>query len=209
MIENIEVLCHSSIRMKAEKTIYIDPFQIKENRFDADMIFITHEHYDHFSKEDIEKIRKEDTIFILPETCEEKLKNLHFIPNHVVLVKPNENYEISGIKFSTIPAYNLNKPFHPKEKEWVGYLFAINGEKVYIAGDTDITEENKRVVCDIAMVPIGGTYTMTAEEAAELVNTIKPKIAVPIHYGSIVGTKKDAIKFKERLTDGIQCEIMI
>lgn len=209
MIENIEVLCHSSIRIKAKKTIYIDPFQIKENRFDADMIFITHEHYDHFSEKDIEKVRKEDTLLILPETCEEKLKNLHFIHDNIVLVKPNENYEISGIKFSTIPSYNLNKPFHPKQNAWIGYLLTVNGQKVYVAGDTDMTEESQKVKCDIAMVPIGGTYTMTAEEAAELVNIIKPKIAVPIHYGSIVGTKEDAIKFRERLEDGIQCEMMI
>ncbi len=209
MIENIEVFCHSSIRIRNGKTIYIDPFKIEENYFDADVIFITHEHYDHLSLADIEKVRKEDTIIILPETCEESSKKLHFIHDNIVLVRPNEKYEIAGIKFSTVPAYNINKQFHPKSNQWLGYILELENGKCYIAGDTDITEENQNVKCEIAMLPIGGTYTMTAEEAAKLANVIKPKIVIPIHYASIVGTKEDALIFKNNLDSNIECKILI
>lgn len=209
MIENIEVLCHSSIRITKNKIIYIDPFKIEENYFDADFIFITHDHYDHFSEADIEKVRKEDTIIVLPETCEQKVKKLNFISNNIITVKPGAKYEVTDISFSTVPAYNINKSFHPKENEWVGYVININGEKYYIAGDTDITEENKKVKCDVAMLPIGGTYTMNPKEAAKLANIINPQIAIPTHYASIVGTKEDALKFKKNLDNSIYCEIFI
>ena len=102
---------------------------------------------------------------------------------------------VKGIKFETIPAYNTNKTFHPKKNGWVGYIIIINGIRYYIAGDTDITEENKKVKCDVAFVPVGGTYTMNFKEAANLINEIKPKIAIPIHYGSVVGTEHDSIDF--------------
>ncbi len=111
-----------------------------------------------------------------------------------------------GIEFTTVPAYNTNKQFHPKENEWVGYIIEIKGIKYYIAGDTDITEENKKVKCDVAFVPVGGTYTMNFKEAAYLINEIKPKIAVPIHYGGIVGTNQDATNFIKLLhptTEGV------
>ena len=115
--------------------------------------------------------------------------------NSILVVKPNEEYMVQGIKFETIPAYNTNKAFHPKKNEWVGYVIEIQGSKYYIAGDTDITEENRKVKCDVAFVPVGGTYTMDFKEAAQLINEIQPKIAVPIHYGSVVGTEQDAIDF--------------
>lgn len=108
-----------------------------------------------------------------------------------------------------MPAYNTNKSFHPKEKNWVGYLLDYNGITYYIAGDTDITEENRQVKCDIAFVPIGGTYTMNYKEASELINEIKPKIAVPTHYASIVGKKEDGIKFAKLLDSEIECKIYI
>ena len=116
---------------------------------------------------------------------------------------------IQGIKFETIPAYNTNKAFHPKENEWVGYVIEIQGSKYYIAGDTDITEENKKVKCDIAFVPVGGTYTMDFKEAAQLINEIQPKIAVPIHYGSVVGTEQDAIDFIRLLHPNIKGIMMM
>lgn len=209
MIENVEVLYHSSIRIQGEKTIYIDPFKIKENYYDADLIFITHDHYDHFSEKDIEKVRKEDTIIVLPKTCEQKAKKLHFISNNINCVKPNETYKIDGISFCTIPAYNINKQFHPKKNKWVGYILDIDGVKYYIAGDTDITDESKQVKCDVAMIPIGGTYTVDAKEAAELANIIQPKIVIPTHYASIVGTKEDEIEFQNNLDKNIQCKILI
>ena len=209
MLENIEVLCHSSIKINKEKVIYIDPFKIDKDYKDADIIFITHDHYDHYSEEDIDKIKKENTIIVAPEELITKLLNKGFQKNYIITVKPNKKYQVEGIEFETIPAYNIKKQFHPKENEWVGYILELNGVKYYIAGDTDITEENKKVKCDVAFVPVGGTYTMDAKEAATLVNEIKPKIAVPIHYGSIVGTKEDAINFLKLLNPEIESKILI
>ena len=195
MLENIEVLYHSSIRINKEKTIYIDPFKIDRNYNDADIVFITHDHYDHYSEEDIDKVINENTTIIIPEELLTKLLKKGINKNAIITVEPNEKYVVQGIKFETIPAYNTNKTFHPKKNGWVGYIIIINGIRYYIAGDTDITEENKKVKCDVAFVPVGGTYTMDFKEAANLINEIKPKIAIPIHYGSIVGTEQDAIDF--------------
>ena len=195
MLENIEVLYHSSIRINKEKIIYIDPFKINKNYNDADIIFITHDHYDHYSEEDIDKVINENTTIIIPDELLTKLLRKGINKNAIITVEPNKNYMVQGIKFETISAYNTNKTFHPKENGWVGYIIMINGIRYYIAGDTDITEENKQVKCDVAFVPVGGTYTMDFKEAASLINEIKPKIAIPIHYGSIVGTEQDAIDF--------------
>ena len=129
--------------------------------------------------------------------------------NAVITVESNKEYMVQGIKFETIPAYNTNKTFHPKENDWVGYIITLDGIRYYIAGDTDITEENRKVKCDVAFVPVGGTYTMNYSEAAELVNIIKPKIAVPIHYGSIVGTKQDATNFIKLLHSSIKGIILM
>lgn len=209
MLENIEVLCHSSIKFKKDNIIYFDPFKIDKDYHDADIILITHDHYDHYSEEDINKIRKENTYIVAPCDLLDKLLTLGFTKERIVLVKPNENYDVKGLTVKTIPAYNVNKNFHPKENNWVGYLLTIDNITYYIAGDTDITEENKMVQCDVAFVPIGGTYTMTYEEAAELINEIKPKIAIPTHYGLIVGTKEDGQKFAELLNPNITCKIFI
>ena len=195
MLENIEVLYHSSIRINKEKIIYIDPFKINKNYNDADIIFITHDHYDHYSEEDIDKVINENTTIIIPDELLTKLLRKGINKNAIITVEPNKNYMVQEIKFETISAYNTNKTFHPKENGWVGYIIIINGIRYYIAGDTDITEENKQVKCDVAFVPVGGTYTMDFKEAASLINEIKPKIAIPIHYGSIVGTEQDAIDF--------------
>ena len=209
MLNNIEVLCHSSIRMNKEKRIYVDPFHIEENYQDADIILITHSHYDHFSEEDIEKVRKADTIIYVTEDYVENARQLGFSENKIIGVKPNQTYYEGNMEINTVPAYNVNKQFHPKENNWVGYILKIDGISYYIAGDTDITEENKKIKCDVAFVPVGGTYTMTAKEAAELVNIIKPKVAIPIHYGDIVGTKEDATTFVNSLENGIESKILI
>ncbi len=201
---NIKINCHSSIKLKGNKTIYIDPFKIERKYNDADIIFITHDHYDHFSEEDIVKVIKENTIIVAP-TNTKVIDNM----SNVILIEPKQNYEIEGIKIQTVPAYNIGKPFHPKSNNWVGYIIEIEGTKYYIAGDTDITEDNKKVTCDVAFLPVGGTYTMNPREAAELANIIKPKTVIPIHYGSIVGKKKDASEFKKLVNKEIQCDILI
>ena len=204
MLEGIELLGHSSIKIKKlNKIIYIDPFNIKNSLNDANYIFITHNHYDHFSENDIKKVKNNETIIIVTEDLYTNTLKLGFSKMNIITVKPNETYQVEKIKFSTIPAYNTNKKFHPKENEWVGYIIELEENKYYIAGDTDITTENKNVKCDVAFVPVGGTYTMDFKEAATLINQIKPKIAVPIHYGSIVGTKQDAIDFVKLLNPNI------
>ena len=209
MVKNIVVLCHSSIRIKSKKIIYIDPFNIKQNYNDADIIFITHDHYDHYSEEDIKKVKKEDTVIVAPEDLLTKILKAGFEKNNIYLVEPSKEYIVKEIKFQTIPAYNLEKQFHPRKNNWVGYVLEIEGFKYYIAGDTDITPENLKIKCDIAFVPVGGTYTMNFKEAAHLINTIKPRVAIPIHYGSIVGTKQDAIEFSKLVNSKIECRLEI
>ena len=209
MLNNIEVLYHSSIRINKEKTIYIDPFKIDRNYNDADIIFITHDHYDHYSEEDIDKVINENAVIVIPEELLTKVLKKGINKNAIITVEPNQKYMVQGIKFETVPAYNTNKIFHPKENGWVGYVIEINGIKYYIAGDTDITEENKKVKCDVAFVPVGGTYTMDFKEAAQLVNQIQPKVAVPIHYGSVVGTKQDAEEFIKLLHTNVKGVILM
>lgn len=210
MLKGIECLGHSTIKInKKNKIIYIDPYNISDGINDADYIFITHNHYDHFSEEDIKKVKNNETIIIITEDLYTNTLKLGFNGMNIVTVKPNKNYQVEGIKFTTIPAYNTNKTFHPKENEWVGYIIELEGSKYYIAGDTDITEESKKVKCDVAFVPVGGTYTMDFKEAAHLINEIKPKIVVPIHYGSIVGTKQDATDFVKLLHPNIKGIILM
>ena len=209
MLENIEVLCHSSIRFNKGLIIYFDPFKINENYHDADIIFITHSHYDHYSEEGISKVIKDNTTIVVPKDLEDMVLQFGFAKEHIIVVSPNEEYSVLGINFKTIPAYNTNKNFHPKSNEWVGYIVNLDQTTYYIAGDTDITEENRQVKCDVAFVPIGGTYTMTYSEAAELINEIKPQIAAPIHYGLIVGNKEDANNFANLVDKEIECKILI
>ena len=209
MLESIEILCHSCIKFNKGEVIYFDPFKIEKNYNDADAIFITHDHYDHYSEEDIDKVVKKGTIIVAPEDLLTKLLKKGFERDNMVLVTPNQKYTVKGIEFQTIPAYNVNKQFHPKANEWVGYVLKIEGVTYYIAGDTDITEENKKVKCNVAFVPVGGTFTMDYKEAAELINEIKPKIAVPTHYGSIVGEKSDGISFSKLVSPEIEVEVLM
>lgn len=208
MIENVEVFCHNSIKINGSKTIYIDPFRIEKSYNDADYIFSTHPHYDHFSEEDILKVMKKDSMIITPDASRELAYGLTGNKEKVLIVEPENNYEIDGVKFYTTRAYNKEKSYHTKKENWVGYIIELDGIKYYIAGDTDDVKEIRDVECDIAFLPIGGTYTMEYKEAAGLANKIKAKIVVPTHYGLIVGKKEDAEKFKE-LVNGKEVKIMI
>jgi L-ascorbate metabolism protein UlaG (beta-lactamase superfamily) len=200
MTENIEVFTQSSIRIKdSGRTIYVDPFQMKEEPKNADYILITHDHYDHFSPEDIAKVANSNTVLIVPEKMETKVQETANLVGRILTVKPGVYQEVEGLEFETVPAYNILKPFHPKGAEWVGYILRVDDKRIYIAGDTDETKETKAVKCDIALVPIGGTYTMDAKKAAELVNTIRPEVAIPTHYGTIVGKPSDGEVFAQHV----------
>ena len=205
MCDNIQVNTQNSIRIASRLgNIYIDPLAISDEVHDADFILITHDHYDHFSPEDIRKVAKADSILVVPEKMADKAGEVSDAVAKTETVKPGVYRELNGLEFETVPAYNLLKPFHPKSAEWVGYVLRIDGKRIYIAGDTDATKEAKAVKCEIALVPIGGTYTMDARRAAELVNTIRPNIAIPVHYGSIVGKLSDGEVFAENVKEPIQ-----
>ena len=203
MISGIEVLCHSSIRINRHLVMYFDPYNIQDETHDADIIFCTHTHYDHFSEEDILKIKNDRTIFVGTEDSYVNAMKLGFSEENLKIVEPNNKYEVLGIRFETVPAYNIDKKYHPKENGWVGYIVEIDDLHYYIAGDTDLTPEAKAVSCDVALIPIGGRFTMNAKEAASLINTIEPQIAIPTHYGKIIGTSDDAELFEKLVKDEI------
>lgn len=190
----LEWLGHAAVRITADRVIYIDPYNINSNE-KADIILITHGHYDHCSIDDIQKIAKPETVIVATTDCSSKFSGKVEVAD-VKLISPGKSLDIQGIKIEAVPAYNPKKSFHPKDNEWVGYIIEVNGKRIYHAGDTDIIPEMKNIKADVAMLPIGGNYTMTAEEAAEAANQINPKLAIPIHFGDIVGTKADAEKFK-------------
>lgn len=195
----ISVNIQSSIKIEDSKTLYFDP--IKVNEGNADIILITHTHYDHFEKESILNIKNDSTIIIGPSDIKDKCLDMGFDEKNIIIMNPNEQATIDGIEINTVPAYNINKQFHKKEYNWLGYIVKMNGISYYIAGDTDVLEENKNIKVDIAFVPIGGLYTMDWEEACNYINEIKPKKVVPIHYGMVVGSREDFIKFKDNIKD--------
>ena len=201
----ISINTQSSIKID---NIYFDPYKIKEQTNDAEVIFITHSHYDHFDINSINNIRNDNTIIVIPN--DESIKNeLDFNQDKILIVEPNNSYDVNGIIFNTIPSYNLNKSFHKREYNWVGYIINYNNESYYIMGDTDATEESKLVKCDKLFIPIGGTYTMDYIEASELTNHIQPKEVYPIHYGSIVGDIKLGEEFSKLVDNNIQVNILI
>jgi L-ascorbate metabolism protein UlaG (beta-lactamase superfamily) len=175
---------------------------------DADIIFITHDHCDHYDKDSIKKIMNDNTYVVIPNSLFNEVKEL-FNEDKILIVNPLMNYTINDISFKTVPAYNINKQFHPKSNNWIGYIVNIEGYTYYVMGDTDLIQEAKDVKCDVLFIPIGGTYTMDYNEAAELTNIIKPKVAVPVHYGSIVGSLEDGNEFINRLDKDIKGELLI
>lgn len=210
MTENIEVFTQSSIRIKSQTgVIYIDPFRISGEPHDADFILITHDHSDHYSPGDISKVMGDNTVLVVPEKMSGKTGEVSGAAAKVLSVKPGLFYEVSGLEFDTVPSYNTLKAFHPKGAGWVGYILHLDRKLIYIAGDTDATKEAKSVKCDIALVPIGGTFTMNAKQAAELINAINPVVAIPTHYGSIVGSRSDEEVFKQNVKEPVKVEFKI
>ena len=203
MLDNVNVFCQSAIKINSNKIIYFDPYLIKDKYNDADVIFITHDHYDHFDLESINNIIKKDTIVVVPNTMVEKVSNL--LEEYEILgVDPDNNYKIFDIEFNTIRAYNNNKKFHPKENNWLGYVIYLDNKSYYIMGDTDDTIDARRVKCDYLFIPIGGTYTMNYLEASDLTNYIKPKMVVPIHYKTVVGSDSDYEEFIKNINKDIE-----
>ncbi len=193
----IHWLGHASFMLEyQEKIIYIDPYQIGRTRPDADYILITHDHYDHLSVEDIDNVRTSETIIIAPEVCRPKLQD---IPSQLKTFAIGAEKELPDFTLTLVPAYNTNKKFHPKESGWVGFVLQFGDVTLYHAGDTDVIDEMKSINADIALLPVSGTYVMTPKEAAEAAKTVKAKIAIPMHYGTIVGDISHAEEFKKLL----------
>lgn len=191
MLENITWLGHDAFQIAASKMIYVDPFQLTGDLEPADVICITHEHYDHCSPEDVARIRREDTVVVAAVSCRGKVKG------DVRFVKAGDKVTIDDLVIEVIPAYNVNKRFHPREAGGVGYVLSVDGSRIYHAGDTDPIPEMEGLDVDIALLPVSGVYVATAEEAVEAANKIGPKMVIPMHYGSIVGSRADAERFKE------------
>jgi L-ascorbate metabolism protein UlaG (beta-lactamase superfamily) len=192
MADHIFWLGHDSFRLTGEKIVYIDPWKLADGAEKADVILVTHEHRDHFSKDDVIKISKANTIVVAPPSVAQKFDG------KVTVAKPGDKLIVSGVSIEVVPAYNPNKPFHPKASGHVGYIVTLNGKRIYHTGDTDLIPEMAQIKCDVALLPVSGKYVMTAIEAAEAANTLKPALAIPMHYGDpdVVGTRSDAEEFK-------------
>ncbi len=201
MVKKIYWLGHDGFRIETAKIIYIDPYQISGGPA-ADIILISHEHFDHCSPEDVEKIQKQDTVIVTEKDSSKKLKG------DIRVVKPGDRVEIGDIKIEAVPAYNTDKDFHPKKNQWLGFILEVEGIRIYHAGDTDHIPEMKNFNVDIALLPVSGTYVMTADQAVEAALDINPKIAIPMHYGAIVGDRSDAERFRDALQGKLDVVIL-
>ena len=199
--KKIQWLGHDGFRIDAVKTIYFDPYEIKGGP-KADLIFISHEHFDHCSPEDVARIQGSDTVIVTEKDSAKKLTG------DVRVLKPGETLTLNDIKVQAVPSYNTDKAFHPRANNWLGFVVEIEGVKVYHAGDCDFMPEMKDLEVDIAFLPVSGTYVMTAEQAVEAALAINPKLAIPMHYGAIVGDEQDAVKFKKALEGKIEVVVL-
>ncbi|MCM1385777.1 MAG: MBL fold metallo-hydrolase [Bacillus sp. (in: Bacteria)] len=214
-LNHITVNTQSSIRIAGSKVLYFDPFKVEIALHDADIIFITHEHYDHFEPESIAKVKKEDTLLVTPESMKKKvLSESGVSAENCVFYNPGETHKLDNVVIETIPAYNKMKPFHPKGKKWQGYVVKMDDVRYYVAGDTDVNEDIQKVECDVAIIPIGGHYTMDKKQAADYIAGLeqKPQAVIPTHYGSIIGKPGDGSDFQGYLNTAdknIQVELKL
>jgi len=190
MIEKIHWLGHDAFRVDAEKVIYFDPWKLQGKPPLADLVLISHEHDDHCSPDDVALIRGPQTAVVAPAPCAGKLGG------KVRVVKVGDTLEVQGVQIEVVPAYNVNKTFHPRSPDNVGYIVTVEGTRIYHAGDTDVIPEMGRFTVDIALLPVSGTYVMTADEAVKATEVIRPGLVVPMHYGTIVGSERDARHFQ-------------
>jgi L-ascorbate metabolism protein UlaG (beta-lactamase superfamily) len=191
--ENVALswLGHASFRIEfGDKVIYIDPWKIKRKE-EASLVLITHSHFDHLSVDDVKRVQGSGTVIVATRDSASKLKG------DIRIVKPGDSVTVNDIGIEAVPAYNIGKSYHPKSNGWVGFILDLGGTRIYHAGDTDAIPEMKKIKADVALLPVGGTYTMTAQEAAEIANEFKPKTAIPMHWGTIVGSREDAERFKD------------
>lgn len=193
-------LGHAGFLISNKKIIYIDPYNISKTEPKADIILITHSHYDHCSIADMQKITKRGTIVVIPPDCQSKITKLEEV--NMQIMEIGDEIDLEGVKVKAVPAYNPEKQFHQKSEGWHGYLIKFENVVIYHAGDTDIIPEMEKLTGYgkdknefVALLPVGGTYTMTAEEAAKAALIIKPTLAIPMHYASIIGTDEDAGAF--------------
>jgi L-ascorbate metabolism protein UlaG (beta-lactamase superfamily) len=199
--KNISWLGHDGFLYQDKKIIYFDPFQITGGPA-ADIILISHDHFDHCSPDDVKKIQTKDTIIVTEADSAKKLTG------KIEVIKPGETKTIEGITIEAVPSYNTNKDFHVKAKGWLGFIVTLEGVRVYHPGDTDFIPEMNTLQVDIAFLPVSGTYVMNAREAVEAAKVLKPKIAIPMHYGAIVGTEEDAKTFAELLKGMVDVRIL-
>jgi len=182
---------HDAFRIEDNgRQIYIDPWQLSSGLPRADVILVTHDHHDHYSEADVRKLSKAETRVVCPPDVAAKAGPA------ATPISPGEKVTIGDLQIAAVAAYNVSKPFHPRERGWVGYVVTLSdGTTVYHAGDTDATPEMERLKVDVALLPVSGTYVMTAEEAAAAANAMRPGLVIPMHFGTIVGTAKDAERF--------------
>jgi len=193
MIESITWFDHASFRLDGEKTIYIDPWELPEGQPRADIILISHDHYDHCSPPDVAAVSKSRTVIVTTPDCAKKFKGMR-----TEVLAPGDAREIDGIPIEALAAYNPEKKFHPQKNSWLGFVLTLRGQRIYYAGDTDLTPEVRAAKADIALLPIGGTYTMGPDEAVEAATAIGPRVVVPYHWGKIVGGQEEADRFAAR-----------
>ena len=210
-LENVRVFTQSAIRIEgaAGTVIYFDPFSLTdaEAAHDADFVLITHAHYDHLSPEDYARVASEKTVVVAPASMAEEVRGLSCAGTH--LLRAGEKVVLPWLTVEAAPAYNVEPErlgMHPRENGWLGYVVTLDGEptRYYVSGDTDQNPDNEVVSCDVALVPIGGTYTCDPSQAAAFVNALRPRAVVPTHYGSIVGTYADFDAFAAEVDPSIQ-----
>ncbi len=200
-IDRIHWLGHDCIRLDGSVVVCIDPYQLTASRA-ADLILITHEHFDHCSPEDVAKVSKPDSVIVTDAASARKLKG------DVRVVAPGDRLTVKGVDIEVHPAYNTNKDFHPKKAGMLSFIITLDGVRYYHCGDTDVIPEMKNLQADVAFLAVSGTYVMTAEEAAQAARAIKPRVAIPMHYGAIVGSDDDAVRFKKALEGEIEVVIL-